>query len=91
MIIYDAGYGQDNKAKTLLARCDELNAVVIDTRFKPSSWRCEWRRIALQTLLGERYRWWGDVWGNAAFTARPGYPGWGDKRLSKTPGDPSTA
>lgn len=56
-----------NRAATLLARMLELDAILIDIRFKPWSklHDGEYQKERLRELFGPtRYRWWGLEWGN---------------------------
>jgi hypothetical protein len=54
-VAYLCGYsGRD--PSWLLSACLQLDCVVFDVRFSPSSHRPEWSKANLETLLGTRYR-----------------------------------
>jgi uncharacterized protein (DUF488 family) len=52
---YTFGY-QGFLPEELVAKAEQLNALVLDVRFSPSSRDPRWRRQALVNVLGSRYR-----------------------------------
>jgi uncharacterized protein (DUF488 family) len=53
--LYDLGYLDLRKSEKLAQFCQAIDAVVVDARFSPNSRDPQWRKGALEKLLGERY------------------------------------
>lgn len=69
MKVFLAGYSQGNgrsyAPENLLQRAEQLNAFVLDVRYKPfSTLDPRWGKDPLKELMGSRYRWFGAWWGN---------------------------
>ncbi len=69
--VYPVGYGMGGA----LQYVDQLMALpqmlLIDIRFRPKSWRAEWREAALREKYGKRYRTAGAYLGNVNFQGGP--------------------
>ncbi len=62
--VYPVGYSAGGSQAYVEALMGDAKVLLIDTRFKPYSWRQEWRQVALQAKYGERYRVAGKFLGN---------------------------
>ena len=62
--VYPIGYS----SRYAMQRIDELmrqpNMLLIDTRYKPTSWSPQWRKQTLECVYKKRYRWAGAYLGN---------------------------
>jgi hypothetical protein len=61
------GYNARGAGQLIEQLMGQERVLLIDTRKKPTSIRPEWRRGALRTKYGDRYRWAGEYLGNANF------------------------
>jgi hypothetical protein len=72
-IAFLAGYS-GQRPSVLLARAEELNALVLDVRFKPRSKQSGWNEYELlRSFPVRRYAWWGHWWGNKNFATGSGF------------------
>lgn len=68
--IYPVGYSTYGSDQLISQLMNDPAMLLIDSRYKPHSWRPEWRQEALRSKYGARYRWAGAFLGNTAYNAR---------------------
>lgn len=69
--VYPVGYGADGALQYVDQLMMQPQMLLIDIRFRPRSWRAEWREAALREKYGKRYRTAGSYLGNVNFQAGP--------------------
>lgn len=68
--VYSVGYGTYGSEQYIAQLMSNPAMLLIDSRYKPHSWRPEWRQEALRSKYGARYRWAGRYLGNTAYNTR---------------------
>jgi Protein of unknown function (DUF4031)/Protein of unknown function, DUF488 len=68
--VYPVGYSAFGSEQLIDQLMNDPSMLLIDTRYKPYSWRPEWRSEALRAKWGKRYRVAGSSLGNTAYNAR---------------------
>lgn len=68
--VYPVGYNAFGSDQRIAQLMNDPNTLLIDTRYKPYSWRPEWRAEALRAKWGRRYRVAGAFLGNTAYNTR---------------------
>jgi uncharacterized protein (DUF488 family) len=65
--VYPVGYSTFGSEQLIAQLMNDPHTLIIDTRYKPYSWRPEWRSEALRAKWGKRYRVAGSYLGNTAY------------------------
>lgn len=69
--VYPVGYGVEEARQYIDQLMKQADMLLIDTRFRPNSWRAEWRETALRKKYGNRYHWAGTYLGNVNYAGGP--------------------
>jgi len=64
--IYPVGYSTPGARERIDELLEGSKTLLIDTRITPWSWNDDWKRQALETRYGEKYRYAGKYLGNTA-------------------------
>lgn len=71
MKIYPLGYSSAGSLAYVDHLMQQENMLLIDTRYKPYSWKADWQENALRKRYGERYRTAGKFLGNLNYQGGP--------------------
>jgi len=69
--VYPVGYSSYGSLAYVDQLMQQENMLLIDTRYKPYSWKADWKKEALQKRYGARYRWAGAFLGNLNYQGGP--------------------
>jgi hypothetical protein len=66
-IVYPIGYSALGARERIDELLQQPQALLIDTRLKPYSWRVDWRQSEMKAKYGSKYRWAGKFLGNLGY------------------------